>query len=107
MLLTAVAVGLGWSWGKGTLEFQGKTYPVKISGLSVAEVGVTKAEASGKVYNLKSIADFDGVYARSAENERGDKVSPSSWSDDEGTELGIRDWGLGISGVGVFRIPNP
>jgi hypothetical protein len=58
----SVAVGVGWTWGKGTLTYKGKTYPVKIDGLSVGEVGVTKAEASGDVFNLKSLDDFDGVY---------------------------------------------
>ncbi|HWZ87111.1 MAG TPA: hypothetical protein VN032_12965, partial [Thermoanaerobaculia bacterium] len=32
----SVAVGIGWSWGKGTLSFQGKTYSFKVDGLAVA-----------------------------------------------------------------------
>jgi hypothetical protein len=59
----SVAVGIGYSWGKGTLTYQGKTYPVKVSGLSVGEVGVTRASAAGDVFNLKKLADFDGNYA--------------------------------------------
>src|SRR5262245_28264077 len=47
----AVAVGIGWSWGKGTLTYKGKTYPFKVEGLSVLEVGVKKAAATGEVYN--------------------------------------------------------
>ena len=63
-----MAVGLGWSWGKGHLMYQGKTHTFKVEGLSVGEVGVTKAQAEGKVYGLKNLADFDGVYvAGSAE----------------------------------------
>ena len=61
-----VAVGIGWSWGHGTLSYKGQSYKVKIEGASVAEVGVTKAVASGSVYNLKSIDDFNGVYAAAA-----------------------------------------
>ena len=57
-----VAVGIGFSWGKGSLAFQGKTYPVKVEGLSVGEVGVTRATALGSVYNLTKLADFDGNY---------------------------------------------
>ena len=34
----SVAAGIGWSWGHGTLHYQGKDY------------------------DLKSLADFDGVY---------------------------------------------
>jgi len=59
----SVAVGIGYSWGKGTLTYKGKTYPVKVSGLSVGELGVTRASATGNVFNLKKLADFDGNYA--------------------------------------------
>ena len=58
----SVAAGIGWSWGHGTLNYQGKTYKFKIEGLTVGEVGMTKAEATGNVYDLKSLADLDGVY---------------------------------------------
>ena len=62
----SVAVGIGYSWGKGTLSYQGKTYPVKVEGLSVGEVGVQRASATGDVYNLKKLADFNGNYAADA-----------------------------------------
>ncbi len=57
-----VAVGIGWSWGSGTLTYKGKKYPVKVEGLSVVDIGVTKAKASGKVYYLDKIENFNGVY---------------------------------------------
>ncbi len=57
-----VAVGIGWSWGHGTLTYKGKEYKFKVEGLSVGEVGVTKAEATGNVYDLKNLEDFDGIY---------------------------------------------
>ena len=59
----SVAAGIGWSWGHGTLAYMGKTYRVKIEGLTVGEVGMTNAKAKGNVYNLKNLADFNGVYA--------------------------------------------
>jgi hypothetical protein len=59
----SMALGVGWSWGHGVLTYQGKTHKCKVEGLTVGEVGVTKAEASGKVYNLKKLADFDGLYS--------------------------------------------
>jgi hypothetical protein len=63
-----VAVGIGWSWGKGVLTYQGKTHPFKVKGLSVIDVGISKAEAEGKIYNLKKLEDFEGLYlAASAE----------------------------------------
>jgi hypothetical protein len=59
----SVAVGIGWSWGKGLLTFQGKDHAFKVKGLSVGEVGITKAEATGRVFNLKKLEDFEGLYA--------------------------------------------
>src|SRR5262249_15557075 len=58
----SVAGGIGISWGSGPLTLKGKDYPIDVKGLSVGDVGVTKLEASGKVYNLKSTADFDGNF---------------------------------------------
>ena len=58
----SVAAGVGFSWGKGTLTYAGKTYPVKVEGLSVGEVGLTRATAVGSVSNLKSVSDFSGNY---------------------------------------------
>jgi hypothetical protein len=58
----SVAAGLGWSWGHGTLNYKGKAHKFKVEGLSVGEVGVTKAEATGNVFTLKSVEDFSGIY---------------------------------------------
>jgi hypothetical protein len=58
----SVAVGIGWSWGKGTLTYQGKEYPLSVKGLSIGKVGITKSTASGEVYHLKTLNDFDGNY---------------------------------------------
>ncbi len=58
----SVAVGVGFSWGSGMLTYQGKEYPFSVSGLSVADVGISQAEASGDVYHLKKLADFNGNY---------------------------------------------
>ena len=58
----SVAAGIGFSWGGGTLTYQGKDYPIDVTGLSVVDVGITKAEASGSVYHLKKLEDFNGNY---------------------------------------------
>jgi hypothetical protein len=58
----SVAAGIGYSWEKGTLTYKGKDYPVSLKGLSLVKVGITKVTATGKVYNLKSLRDFDGNY---------------------------------------------
>lgn len=58
----SVAAGVGISWGKGTLTYKGKQYPVSVSGLSLGKVGITKVTASGDVYNLRRLQDFSGNY---------------------------------------------
>ena len=58
----SIAAGIGFSWGHGTLTYQGKQYRVKVDGLAVGEVGISRATASGKVSNLKNVADFNGNY---------------------------------------------
>lgn len=58
----SVAAGIGWSWGKGTLTYKGKDYPISVKGLSLGKVGITKATASGEVFHLKTLKDFDGNY---------------------------------------------
>jgi envelope integrity protein A len=62
----SVAVGIGYSWGGGTLTYKGKTYPVEVKGLSVGDVGASQVEASGNVYHLAKLADFDGNYTAAA-----------------------------------------
>ena len=58
----SVAVGVGFQWGNGTLRFRGKNYPFKVEGLSVNAVGVSASDATGYVYNLKNVSDFEGTY---------------------------------------------
>jgi hypothetical protein len=58
----AVAIGIGFQWGSGTLTYQGRQYPFRLDGLSVVDVGVTRVTGSGTVRNLRNIADFSGNY---------------------------------------------
>jgi hypothetical protein len=58
----SLAAGVGVSWGSGTLTYKGKKHAISVSGLSVGDVGATKLSASGKVYHLKKLDDFDGNY---------------------------------------------
>ena len=39
-----------------------RSHKVKIKGLSIGEAGIKKAEATGKVYNLAKLEDFNGNY---------------------------------------------
>jgi hypothetical protein len=104
----SVGVGVGVNWASGTLTYHGKNYPVNVKGLTVGDIGVKSVDASGKVYGLNSLRDFDGNYAAvgtgitaagggsiaEMENQNGVKVQLVS------TTQGV-DIGLGAAGVSM------
>lgn len=55
-------VGVGYTWGSGTLTYGHHTYHFKVSGANIAAVGYSSIKAEGTVYNLKRLHDFDGAY---------------------------------------------
>jgi hypothetical protein len=93
-----VAVGIGFSWGKGTLTYQGKNYPVNVSGLSVGEVGVNRATATGDVFNLKNLANFDGNYvAGGAEATIGGGAGITAMKNQNGVVIQLKSTTQGAS----------
>src|SRR5262249_38871342 len=58
----SAAAGVGISWGAGVLKYKGRSYAFKANGLSVGAVGLSQASASGEVFNLKGLDDFNGNY---------------------------------------------
>ena len=58
-----VAAGVGWAWGDGVLNYGGKQHRFKLSGLTAVGVGASRADATGEVYGLKKLDDFEGTYA--------------------------------------------
>jgi hypothetical protein len=60
----SVAIGIGYTWGHGTLynSKDQKQYKFKLSGVSIADVGAADITAEGEVYNLTKPADLSGNY---------------------------------------------
>jgi hypothetical protein len=58
----SAAAGVGVSWGAGVIKYKGRSYAFKVNGLSIGSVGVSQASASGEVFNLKKLEDFNGNY---------------------------------------------
>src|SRR5271169_2277523 len=50
--------------GGGTLYFRGHRYPFKLGGLGIGGFGVSTLDATGSVYNLRNLQDFEGVYGQ-------------------------------------------
>jgi len=84
----AVAVGIGYSWGGGTVTYDGKTYPISVSGLSALDVGASKYSATGTVTNLKQIKDIEGTYVAGEVGATvAGGVSASSMRNDKGVVI--------------------
>ncbi|MEE4379024.1 MAG: hypothetical protein V2J55_16150 [Candidatus Competibacteraceae bacterium] len=60
---TSVALGIGVEWGSGMLTmYDGTTHKFKIKGLSVVDLGVSKIQARGEVFNLVEAKDLNGNF---------------------------------------------
>ena len=57
------ALGVGYTWGDGTLRYGGRRYSFTVNGITVADVGFSRVNGTGRVYNLKRVQDFSGTYA--------------------------------------------
>ncbi len=55
---------VGVSGGKGTVTFHGRTYPIKIGGVSLgATIGASKAQMVGTAFNVHHVSDIAGTYS--------------------------------------------
>ena len=94
----SAAVGVGVSWGHGTLHYQGKDYPFRMNGLRVVDVGAQSIQGSGEVYHLTDVEAFNGTYgaadasAALADNGAG----ASALRNGQGVEIKMRSTGQGL-----------
>ncbi len=74
----SIAAGIGVTWGDGKLSFKGKDYPFSIDGLTLVDFGISRASASGEVYNLADVGmilrNQDGVLMRIHSTTRGARL---------------------------------
>jgi hypothetical protein len=55
---------VGTGGGRGTLHYQGQSYPLNVGGISLGlTIGVSSADLVGEVYNLINPADIQGTYS--------------------------------------------
>ncbi len=56
---------VGGSVGQGELTFDGQKHAFKLEGVSLgANIGVSKFAATGDVYDMTSLEQFEGIYAK-------------------------------------------
>jgi len=86
-----VAAGVGVQWGDGILIYNGKKYPFSVQGLEIRGVGYSEVKAEGTVYNLTTLADFEGVYASGeASATAGHGAATVTMKNPNGVELSLR-----------------
>ena len=56
----------GYGGGRGTLNFNGGTYPFTLVGAVVGPGGAERVTASGEVYKLANLEDFGGRYTQAS-----------------------------------------
>ena len=60
-------MAVGAEGGKGSLNFQGHSYPFKLVGGVTGGGGAANTQATGEAYNLRKISDFKGLYTQSSD----------------------------------------
>lgn len=108
--ITSVKLIAGASWGTGNLHYEGKVYPLKVKGGSAGGIGYRSVKGTGKVYELKKLEDFPGIYgggtagatvgskgggASTVENSKG-VVIKATTTDSSGAQLALSVGGLEI-----------
>ncbi len=108
-----VALGIGFEWARGTLFYRGRSIPFWVRGISVMDIGAAKILGTGEVFDLKSVADFEGRYVGSTFGSAVSKgASLALIKNERGVSIRVRSDVTGIrfnfSGIGVrIRLTAP
>ncbi len=96
------AIGFGFIWGASTLEYRGKTYPVRADGFVVGAIGTASAEGTGKVFHLSKVEDLNGDYTAFASGAAfGGGAGKIVMRNDKGVRIVISVEGRGLQlGIG-------
>jgi hypothetical protein len=62
-VITKAGFVVGVGGGSGTLTFRGKTYRLRLSGISAGTIGVATADLRGTASNMQTAADIAGSYS--------------------------------------------
>jgi hypothetical protein len=99
---------VGGATGRGTLRYQGKSYPFTIKAATAGGVGVTKVHATGTVYFLDKLEDFAGRYsAVTIGAALGPGMGGSQYENQKGVFVSVRSKTEGVAlnlGVGLVEV---
>ncbi len=90
---------VGGQSGKGVLHYQGKDYPFTMKGLQAGViVGATKSHATGDVYGMTKLEDFEGGFsAASAGVAAGKGKDITRFENNKGVEFTLKSKTKGVS----------
>ena len=91
------ALGIGWSWGSGHLNYKGREYPFRIQGLKIVDLGGSSWDAIGEVYYMKDLADFEGTFVQmEAGIALGGGAAGQTMKNENGVVMNLRSTKVGL-----------
>jgi hypothetical protein len=92
----SAAVGVGYTWASGTLNYGGESHPFRVNGLGTVDLDVP-IEAIGIVHHLARLQDFDGTYTEVEVNaELAGEGYTDALENQHGVVIGLRSTILGL-----------
>ena len=97
----SASVGIGFLWGASTVEFQSRTYPVRVDGFVLGGLGTSSLEGTGRIFGLAKIEDLSGDYTALASGAAfGQGTGTIVMRNDKGVRIVIDAKAAGF-GVGI------
>lgn len=88
----AAALGVGYTWGNGTLTYRHHTYHFTVKGISVADVGFARIVGHGRVYKMDHLSQFSGTYGgANGEATLGNGIGGQFLTNANGVQIRIDD----------------
>ncbi len=88
----AAALGVGYTWGNGTLTYRHHTYHFTVKGVSVADVGFARIVGHGRVYKMDRLSQFSGTYGgANGEATLGNGIGGQFLTNGNGVQIRIDD----------------
>jgi hypothetical protein len=85
------------NWGGGTLHYNGRSIPIKVSGIGVGAIGADKFSADGTVTGLHRVSDIEGTYtALNASATAGGGEGAISMRNAKGVEINAHSTSAGL-----------
>ncbi len=88
----AAALGVGYTWGNGTLYFRHHEYHFTVKGISVVDVGFSRIVGHGRVYKMDRLSQFSGTYAAATgEATLGNGIGGQFLTNGNGVQIRVDD----------------